>query len=239
MSRTDVDDPGMGSSRATTTETVTRTETTRRDTTYWVDGRDGKMPWSLPKVALYAALPLFLLLALLATPWAVAHIEDRLVDDARADLAAAGIDDEGLDVDFDYRDGEANGVLPAGVTAAAADAAVDEEGLLRDFDVTASPAAGTPAADDTDDTDGAEAAVATGPVEVEAVTDGSTIVVTGTVLGEGQRVAVLEAVQAVAGRAEIDDRLAVSGLEAATPGADGRVADLLTAIGTLGPADTW
>ena len=39
--------------------------------------------------------------------------------------------------------------------------------------------------------------------------------------------------------AAIDDRLVVSGLEAATPGADDRVADLLTAIGTLGPADTW
>lgn len=246
MSSADSPDPDAGRMTASTgtalAEAGSETETTttiERTTTHWVDGRDGKMPWSLPQVALWAALPLFLLLALLATPWAVGHIEDELVAETRSDLEAAGIDTEGLDIDYDYRDGEASGLLPAGVAVPAAEAAVDD-GLLRQFEVTATPAADpAPAEAAPVDEDEPEAAVATGPVDVDAVYDGAAIVVTGTVLGEGQRVAVLEAVQAVAGRATIDDQLVVSGLDAETPGADARVADLVSAIGTLGPADAW
>lgn len=221
---------------ASTTESTT---VRRTDTTYLVDGRNGKMPWGWPRIGLFVALPLFLLLALIATPWAVSHIEGQLVDEARADLEAAGIDSSDLDIDFDYRDGEATGVLPAGVATADAEAVVDD-GLLRDFEVTAAAtAAPETAATPEPATDTEPAAPATGPVEVRAAFDGTTVVVIGTVLSEAHRVAVIEAAEAGAPGAPVDDRLVVSGLDAEVDGADDRIADLAAALGGLGGAQEW
>jgi len=223
------------------TETATMVTTEKQRTaTYWVDGRNGKMPWDWTGLILFAALPLFGLLALVATPLAVAHIQGQLVDEATEDLASAGIDPSGLDIDFDYRSGDASGVLPAGATAAQAEAAVDDA-LLRDFDVVAEPA--EPAAPTTAPTttpasdDAVEAA--TGPVEVEAGFDGSTVVLTGVVLDDAQRRSVIDAVETAMGPVTVDDRLEVSGLAAEVDGADQRIGSLVTAIATLGSAKTW
>ncbi|MEL6985573.1 MAG: hypothetical protein AAFO29_24285, partial [Actinomycetota bacterium] len=215
---------------------TTTATTVERTTTTWVDGRNGKMPWRWPKLIAYAALPLFLLLALIATPWAVAHIQGQLVDEATDDLSAAGIDPSGLDIDFDYRSGEATGVLPAGATVAAAEGAVDDS-LLRDFEVSAEPAAPVVVTDDEDD-DEVEAIVA-GPVEVDIESDGSTVVVSGVVLDDDQRQSVLDAAQAAAPSAEVIDQLEVSGLAPEVDGADARILGLTTAIGTLAGAETW
>ena len=119
----------------------------------------GKEPWSRNKVIWLVAVPLMALLILFATWWAVDHIQGTLAADARADLAAASIDTSELEIDFDYRDGEATGVLPAGATIAATEAAVDH-GLLRTFtvdaEIAAAPAEHTDtSADDTEPAGGA------------------------------------------------------------------------------------
>ncbi len=89
--------------------------------TIMVHGFDGEAPWSRRKVIWWVAVPVMALLIIIATWWAVDHIEETLAADARADLVNAGI-------------------LPAGSTTADAEAAVDH-GLLRSFSVEAETAA--------------------------------------------------------------------------------------------------
>ncbi|MFT7646547.1 MAG: hypothetical protein ACI8Y4_001282 [Candidatus Poriferisodalaceae bacterium] len=50
-------------------------------------------------------------LILIATPWAVTHVEDRLEREAAEKLVAAGIDTGPLNIDFDYRDGGVTGAV--------------------------------------------------------------------------------------------------------------------------------
>jgi outer membrane protein OmpA-like peptidoglycan-associated protein len=224
------------SSQSESTTTTVRATTTKR----LVAGVDGKYPWGWRQLALWAALPLFLLASILTVPFAVAHIENQLAEEAAEQLGAAGIDTDGLAIDFDYRDGEATGALPAGVTAAAADAAVAEEGLLRNFDIAATAtdtAAGTAPEPDADPA--APVAGAIGPVAVQAVFDGDRAVVTGTVLDEDQRSQVLAAVAAAVAPAEVVDQLEVTGGEAEVPGAAGRLTGLTTALATLGGVPGW
>lgn len=231
---------GQTSSR-TTTET-TRTATT---TSVMVDGKNGKMPWGAGKVWWLAALPLMGGLTAVSTPWAVNHIENQLESEARRDLTAAGIDPSGLDIDFDYRDGDAVGDLPDGVTASAAAAAVDD-GLLRDFDVSATeaPVETTPETVVTE----APEPPPTEPVTTEAAELGSTdvefglqdgaITLVGTVLSDDQRAQLVEQANDLVGADNVDDQLVVDELDPAVDGADERIGALGAVLAAAGGDDT-
>ena len=188
-----------------------------------VEGAGGKLPWSTTKVLGLVAFPLLALTVGIGTFWAVGHIEDTLVAEATADLTAAGIDTAGLDIEFDYRDGQASGVLPDGVSPGAVEAAVDHD-LLRDFEVSATEAVPVP-------TEVGDIAV-----RVELIDD--RMVLSGTVLSEAQRESLIGAAGRVVGVGGVDDQLTVSGLQPAVDGADDRVAGLADAVGLLWSTDT-
>lgn len=206
----------------------------RATISYWVAAKGQKTPWGWGRLITFGALPLLGLLLAIATPWAVSHIEDQLVVDARADLVAAGIDIAGLEIDFDYRDGEATGVLPVGVDPAMVVDAVDD-GLLRDFTVAAIIAAPSP----TPEPQPTATPAAVGVVEVQAAIDAGRVVLSGEVLTEDHRSDLVAVAADLVGEANVDDQLTVSGFEARTPGADGRVADLADAIARLGVPGPW
>lgn len=179
--------------------------------TVWIDEKNGRRPWAASKVGWLVALPLMGLLIAATTPWAIGHIEDRLADEARSDLEAAGIDTTNLEIDFDYRDGDATGALPDGVDAATAEAAVDAR-LLRSFDVVI-----------------AEPAIAA--TDVAWRQTGGKITLTGVVANDADRQALLDAAAAQVGDAAVVDELSVGGA-----GGDGAVG-IGTFIATMLAAD--
>jgi OOP family OmpA-OmpF porin len=239
---------GGTSASSATTETVRTRATT---TTMWVDGKDGKLPWAARKVAALGLGAGALLIAG-STAWAVPHIQGELEDETRADLEAAGIDASDLDVDFDYRDGEIRGTLPAGLDAAAVEELADHRGI-RTLDVRATAAAPTedqvaPTEDassaateaptevptpTSEPTTTEEPATATGPIEVTAALAESTLTLRGTVLTEDQRTQLVEAAARLVGAGNVIDELTVSDLAEATPGAAGRIDDLSSALANL------
>ncbi len=230
-------DPG-----APTDAVLTRT----RRRTMWLRGKKGRLPLGPWAVGGLVALPLLGGLVLGGTTWAVHHIEDTLETDTRNDLRAAGIDTAGLDIDFDYRDGEIGGNLPAGVSVQDLENAVGH-GLLHDIKVTAAaqntvdPApttdgpttSGVPTTSAASTTTVAVAATQTGPTQVDAEMAGGRIVLTGSVLTESQRDALVAAAAAAVGATNVEDQLTVSGLDEAVPGADARIADLAIMFPTL------
>ena len=212
----------------------------RTTTSYWVDGKNGKMPWSHRKIAWLVAVPLMALLIGIATTWAVFDIQNTLEDESRRDLTAAGIDPSGLTFDYDYRSGTATGTLPADVTAAAAEAAVDD-GLLKELTIVAEPAAAPvaeTAAAEPATPPPAPAAVEVGPTEASAQLIDGSLVLSGVVLTEEHRTALVDAAAAAVGAANVRDELTVSGLAAATDGADARISSMAAVIGTLGGAQS-
>lgn len=187
--------------------------------TIWVDEKNGKRPWSAAKVGWLVAFPLMALLTVVATPWAVGHIEDRLTDEAEDDLEAAGIDTADLDIDFDYRDGEATGSLPAGVSVDAAETAVDAR-MLRSFSVVA---------------DEVPAIVGTTDVVWRQV-DGK-ITLSGEVETEADRDALLDAAALKVGADFFVDELTVSGADAPGDGS-ARIEALISTLTAVVGDDT-
>ena len=203
-----------------------------------VEGRDGKLPWPHRKVWAVAAAPLLVVGTGLGTWFGVARIENKLTDDARADLAAAGIDPAGLSIHFDYRDGRATGSLPPGVTPAEAEAAVSHS-LLRDFTVEATEVAAPAATPSTSSTTSTAPPVEFGSTEARAeLTSDGRIVLTGTVPTEAEHRTLLQAAEEAVGAGQVDDRITVSGLSPAVPGDVGRVESLAAVIATFDGADT-
>ncbi len=199
-----------------------------------VEGRDGRLPWPHRRVWAAAAAPLLVVGTGLGTWFGVTRIENKLTDEARSDLSAAGIDPSGLSIRFDYRDGEAVGKLPAGITRAEAEAAVSHP-LLRHFTVRATEvAAGGPAAPST-----TAPPVLRGSTEVRAeLTSSGTIVLTGTVPTEAEHRTLVQAAAEVVGPDGVDDRIVVSGLSPAVPGDMGRVRALADVVSTFEGAGT-
>ena len=215
-------------------------------------GGNGRSPWSAAKVVVLVAAPALAVSTAVATWWAVDHIEDSLRTETRRDLAAAGIDPSGLEIEFDYRDGSASGALPPGVTVAAAVAAVDAD-LLDDFDgsglvvaptPTATPRptptpAPTPTPEPTPQPTPTPSPTPTptpeprGSTEVTVRVDDPTIEIVGTVLTEKQRVSLVSIAGRAFGLANLVDELGVSELEPAVADADGRVAALRQFIGAM------
>ncbi len=201
-----------------------------------VEGRDGKLPWPHRKVWALAAAPLLVAGTGLGTWFGVVRIENKLTDEARSDLSAAGIDPSGLSIHFDYRDGEAVGMLPAGITRAEAEAAVSHS-LLREFTVkateVAAPAVPAPSSSST------APPVQLGSTEVRAeLTSAGRVVLTGTVPTEAEHRTLLQAATEAVGADQVDDRIVVSGLSPAVPGDVGRVESLAAVVATFDGAET-
>lgn len=191
-------------------------------------------PLGIVEVALVFGLPLFVVLAAVTSWWSVARVEDGVEAQLVAGLTEAGVDPGEVAIDVRYRDGSLSGTLPAGVDP---DTWADAVGgdLLRHLDIESLVAAPLP-----------EIPVelglveeATGPVEIDAVYDGMMLTVTGTVLSEGQHNVVLETLDLLTGRAEIDERVVISRLAPEVEGVEARIADLVTAMESMDLADEW
>lgn len=228
---------GRSSARGPSTSTSGSDEltTTRKTTTYWVDGKNGKLPWPWYKVAAPAALAAAVFVGG-STAWAVPHIESTLTEATLADLEAQGIDTSTLDVDYSYRNGTITGTAPAGVDVDDIEAAVNDDGIRKlDIELTAPPEPSPePEPEPAEETEPVEeVAPETGPssVTAEVATDG--VVLTGTVATEAQRATLVDAAVERFGAANVDDRIEVSGLDEAVPGVDDRVSFLAGVLADL------
>ena len=207
------------------------------------DGKNDKLPWTTGQVWSFVALPLLGGLTAISTLWAVGHIETKLEVAARQDLRAAGIDPSGLDIDFDYRDGDAVGELPAGVTADAAAAAVDDD-LLRNFDVTVTEAVteAEPVVEHSSTEAPAAGAAESSATNVQIVVQDGVVTVAGTVRSDPQRTRLIDRAGELVGDERVDDQLAVAvadsdDVDDAADSADGAVADLADLIPAMLEAD--
>lgn len=208
-----------------------------------IDGVGGREPWPAAAVFLLIGVPLMAIFVALASWWGIDHIEDQLEDEAREDFAANGLDPDDFEIDFDYRDGDAWGPLPAGVSERDAEQYVDHR-LLNDFDVhqrgTSSDAGDS--ADDADAADGDAATeddgddVALIGTDVTAELVDGTLVLRGTVPSEGHRQTLLDAAADLVGADNVVDELVVGDGDA-TAGADGRIDALAAAMRAAGPRD--
>ena len=212
------------------------------DGTVVIDGVGGREPWPAAAVFFVIGVPLMAVFVALASWWGIDHIEDQLEEEAREDFLANGLDPDDFDIDFDYRDGDAWGPLPAGVSERDAEDFVDHR-LLYDFDVHQR---GTTAdADDGDDAADDSAAADDGEAEAEATLVGTdvtaelvdgTLVLRGTVPSEAHRETLLAAAADLVGVDNVVDELVV-GDGQATDGADARIDALAAALGAAGASD--
>lgn len=203
------------------------------DGTVVIEGVGGREPWPPAAVFALIGVPLLAIFVALASCWGIDHIEDQLVEEARADFAANGLDPDAFTIDFDYRDGDAWGPLPAGVSEREAEAYVDDR-LLYDFDVhDTGDAADEPVGDDA----ATEDEVVLVGMEVTAELVDGMLVLRGTVPSEEHRQALLAAAADLVGADNVVDELVVAD-GAATDGADGRIAALAAALRAAGPSDT-
>jgi len=222
--RDDAGDRRNGPGRQLTTATGVRR----------VASGDHQAPLGVGEIALVFGLPLFLALAGFLTWWSVGRVEDRVERDLAAELAAAGVDLDDIEIDVRYRHATVTGTLDPGDDVPAIEAAADR-GLLGDLDTTGL----VEAEPEVEPIDRGEAEVATGPVRISVAYDGLTLRVGGIVLNEGQHNVVLETLDLLTGRAEIDEQLAISRLAPEVDGADARIADLITAVESMDLADEW
>ncbi len=179
-------------------------------------------------------LPLFLALAGLLTWWSVGRVEDRVERDLAAELTAAGVDLDDVEINVRYRKAVVTGTLDLDVDRRAIEAAADG-GLLDGLDTTGL----VQSEPESEPVDQEQAELATGPVRISVDYDGMTLRVGGIVLNEGQHNVVLETLDLLTGRAEIDEQLAISRLAPAVDGADARIADLVTAVESMNLVDEW
>lgn len=198
-----------------------------------IDGVGGREPWPAAAVFLLIGVPLMVIFVGLASWWGISHIEGQLVDEAREDFADNGLDPDLFDIDFDYRDGDAVGPLPVGVSAREAELYVDDR-LLNDFDVEQD---GTIGGDDDDEADEPEPVAATIDTSVVAELVDGMIVLRGTVASDSHRQALLDAAADVVGADNVVDELVVGDGDA-VDGAGRRVQALARALRAAGPDDT-
>ena len=206
------------------------------DGTVVIEGVGGRDPWPAPAVVVLIALPLVTVFTALAAWWGVDHIEDQLVEEAREDFEANGLDPDLWDIDFDYRDGDAWGPLPEGVSERDAEGYVDHR-LLRDFDVHQRGTVGdSSAADGSGADDSGDDVVELVGTDVQVRLVDGVITLIGTVPSDAHRQELLDAAAAVVGAGNVVDELVVADGEAGD-GADARISALAAALGAAGAVD--
>ena len=208
------------------------------DGTVVIDGDGGREPWPAAAVFFLIGVPLMAIFVGLASWWGIDHIEDQLEAEAREDFEANGLDPDLFEIDFDYRDGDAWGPLPVGVTELDAEGSVDHR-LLNDFDVhqRGTVSDDEPEVDDesVDETEDAPEPVLVGTDVTAELVDGQ-LVLRGTVASEAHREALLAAAADLVGADNVVDELTVAEGEA-TDGADARIDALAAALRAAGPDD--
>ena len=199
-----------------------------------IDGAGGREPWPAAAVLLLIGLPLTAIFVGLASWWGIDHIEDQLEAEAREDFEANGLDPDLYDIDFDYRDGDAWGPLPVGVTELEAEGYVDHR-LLNDFDVHQR---GTLSDSEPEaDAEPAEEPAALVGTDVTAELVDGRLVLRGTVPSDAHRETLLAAAADLVGADNVVDELIVGDGDA-TDGADARIDALAAALRTAAPNDT-
>lgn len=181
-------------------------------------------PWPGWLVAALALVS-FALLAALTVYWTVNRVETRLARTVAGNLQQAGVEIDNLTFSWRYRDVLIEGALPAGTSAALFTDFLRQAGeggvravrvFARESEVSSLSAAGT--------------------VDVSAQLLDGVLTLEGTVLTDAQRLSLVVAGTDALGLANVIDRLEVSGLQAAIPGADERVAGLANALAGLNSA---
>jgi outer membrane protein OmpA-like peptidoglycan-associated protein len=220
------------------------------DTTGRATAVSGKQPWSRRKLAALIA-PLVAITVGGATLWAIPHIEANVERETRADLEAAGIDTTDLEIDARYRFVDVRGARDQAEADRIAsivdfDGNTDVNVFVGDgASATGSTDGGIPAAPTTTSSPPATttapattaaptitappttaAPVETGLVEVQALLTGDGVVLSGDVLTEEQRMALVDAASSNFGAANVEDQLNVTGLESESGDADERVASV-------------
>lgn len=196
-----------------------------------IDGtKSGSMPWNpdgtrwwkshwgwlAPLLAIAFLIPAFL--------FAFDHIEDDIQDAGSQILAQErpDIDQSNLTFDATYRNIEVGGVLPTGIVAEDIERALEDNNW--DFD----------GEDVRNVTVTAEAAPAQqfAAIDVDVMSDGDTITLTGLVPSEDNRLELVAAAEETG--LMVDDRLTVAGLEPSADDADGQIGRMSAVIGGLG-----
>ncbi len=214
-------------------------ETTRQhESTYWVDERNGAFPlpwWKLGPLVLLIGAVTVAIMTLIMIP----IYERQIVNDAKSELSAAGINPSTFAFDASYRDLDIRGVLPEGVSVDDIRAAAERTEGVRDLDLDFDAAPHAPVVDKEDEAVAvAEPVAATAPTEVTATVTADRVVLTGQVPSEQMRSLLV----AQAGRpdasgqpaVEVVDELVVADLDPTTAGANSRVLQLGLLLTRLG-----
>lgn len=202
--------------------------TRRREVTYWVDERNGlfPLPWwkLLPLIALIGAAVIAVMTLIM-----IPIYERQVIDNAKAELTAAGIDPAAFTFDASYRDLDISGTLPDGVSVDDIRAAAEQGDGQRDLDLDFDPTP-APVVEEADDAP-ADTPVTpeTAPTDVTAVVTDTGIVLGGEVPSEAHR-ALLVAAASKDGTVNVTDELVVRDLEPSKAGASGRVLALATLL---------
>lgn len=205
--------------------------TRQREVTYWVDEKKGLFPlawWKLlPIVALVGAATVAIMTLIM-----IPIYERQVINSAKDELTAAGIDPSAFSFDASYRDLDISGTLPAGVTVDDIRAAAERGDGQRDLDLAfAAPGAPVPDIVEEDD-EPTPVVAATAPTDVTAVVTDAGVVLTGEVPSEAHRTLLVTSASK-SGSVEVTDELIVLDLEATKPGANGRVQQLAKLLGAV------
>jgi len=199
--------------------------TRKREVTYWVDEKKGlfPLPWwkLLPIIALVGAAAIAIMTLIM-----IPIYERQVINSAKDELMAAGIDPSNFDFDASYRDLDISGTLPEGVTVDDIRAAAQLGDGQRDLDLNFRRASAPAVVVEE------SAAVATAPTDVSAVVSNDGVLLTGEVPSEQHRALLVEAA-GKGGTVEVTDELVVLGLEPTTEGATDRVLQMSTLLGSI------
>lgn len=189
----------------------------RRDA-FVPDGEIAAAAW-YPALIGCLALLTFGLLAAASVYLIVDRVERRIEQNVVSRLQIAGVDTDRLHFDWRFRDVVVEGELAAGIDAAQLDELLRRAGGrdIRDLKLLVR---------ESEQLSGANR----GTVDVSALLQDGRLVLEGTVLSDQQRLRLIVAATDAMGLANVVDRLVVSGLREAIPGADERVAGLADAI---------
>ena len=187
---------------------------------------NGSSPWSAAAIVCVAILAFVSLFA--ATAYlTVQRIQNELDRDVRLGLEANGINPEGLNFSWRYRDVRVTGELASETTHQQLIEVINAAsgGGVRKIDLLTTEPQGT-----------SRAKPGKGSVDVAVNLVNGKISLDGTVLSVAQRQQLVDAASSAVGVYNVDNTLTVSGLQEAKPGSDERVLSLANSIAGLDKA---
>ena len=208
-------------------------EATRQpEVTYWVDERNGRFPlawWKMLPLVLLIGGAVVALLTLIMIP----VYESKVIDNAKDELRAAGIESDTFAFDASYRDLEIRGVLPEGVSASQVESVVENTDGLRDLEVDLVERPAPVIEDEEDEPEEVVPVVETASTAVTADVTADGVVLSGEVPDEQQAALLIAQAEDRFGAGNVTDEIVVRDLEPTEPGARGRVLQLALLIGRL------